>query len=71
MFDTDSYWVLFRHPTDKQTTLFETDDLGEATFVLQGAVINPDAQLIDYSYSLDGTLDELLKGVRLSDTVAA
>jgi hypothetical protein len=64
-------WILYRHPTDRMTTLFETDDLTNATFVLQGVVINDDAELIDFSGDLDGALDVVLDGVRLTDPVTA
>jgi len=60
------YAILFRIPVDKVTTLFETDDLTEATFVLQGAVLNPETELIDFSGDLDGALDETL---RIMDSV--
>jgi hypothetical protein len=74
MNDTENYWVLFRHPTDKQTTLFETDEWPLAVTVLEGAVINPDAELIDYSYSLDGSIDDTLRrldSVKIGYPVAA
>jgi hypothetical protein len=57
---SDTFWIEFRQPTDRTTTRYESDDLTEATFVLQGVVLNQDAKLIDYSYSLDGSLDETL-----------
>jgi hypothetical protein len=51
------YAILFRIPPDKVTTLFETDDLTNAMSVLQGVVLNEDAELIDFSGNLDGALD--------------
>lgn len=59
------YWILYRDPGDHSTTLLETDGLSEATFVLQGVVINPEAELIDFSGNLDGVLDHVLYGVKL------
>ncbi len=63
------FWILYRHPVDKSTTLLETDNLEEATFVLLGVVNNGDAQLIDFCGDLDGVLDYDLDGVRLTDDV--
>jgi hypothetical protein len=59
------FWIEFRHPTDKLTTRYETDNLSDAVFVLRGVVINSDAQLIDFSGDLDGYLDHLLSGAKL------
>jgi hypothetical protein len=61
--------ILFRIPEDKVTTLFETDDLSEAVFVLRGAVINSATEVIDFSGNLDGYLDHILGGVKLFDTL--
>lgn len=53
------FWILFRaHGT---RTLYETDDYGLAVTVLETVVLDAYADLIDYSYTLDGSIDDLLR----------
>lgn len=65
------FWILFRNPADhrtpSETVLFETDDFSEAFHTLRGAAVSPGTTLVDYSDTLDGSLDYLLAGVRLFD----
>ena len=63
------FWILFRNPADhrtpSETVLFETNDFSEAFLTLRGAAVSPGTTLIDYSDTLDGSLDYLLAGVKL------
>ncbi len=61
--------ILYRIPDAGITELFETDDLNEAVLFLQGIAINSIANLIDFSPELDGVLDRVLDGVKLSEVV--
>jgi hypothetical protein len=52
-------WIEFRdHGT---STRFETDDRDNASELLRNVVLDPAAQLIDFSYDLDGVLDDTLR----------
>lgn len=53
------FWIEYRdHGT---RTLFETDDRENAETVLTHVVLDTSAQLIDFSYSLDGSIDDVLR----------
>lgn len=56
------HWILYRdaNATVPTRTLAETDRLEQAVSILEIAVLTPGVEVIDYSYSLDGYIDELL-----------
>jgi hypothetical protein len=55
----ETYWIEFRDPGT--LTRFETDDWVAAVSLLESAVLDVHAKLINYSYSLDGSIDDLLR----------
>lgn len=57
---SNSYWILYRDPAAHVRTLAETDRRDQAVAILEIAVLTPGIELIDYSYNLDGAIDELL-----------
>ena len=59
------FTIVYRIPLDRTLTRLETDNLYDARFVLQDVALRPDADLIDFSPELDGTLDGLLDHIHL------
>jgi hypothetical protein len=53
------FWILLRdHGT---MTRFETDREDDAVFMLKEAVLDPATTVVDYSGTLDGSIDDLLR----------
>jgi len=60
----ETYWIEYRYNGER--VLFETDNKLRAEVELLNVIVNRStADLIDYSYSLDGSLDNVLEGIKL------
>lgn len=59
------FWILYRDPIARVTTLAETDDWTDAARVLRSAAVSHGVDLLDYSDTLNDTLHTLLVGVKL------
>jgi len=60
----ETYWIEYRYNGER--VLFETDNKLRAEVELLNVIVNRStADLIDYSYSLDGSLDTVLEGIKL------
>lgn len=65
------YAILYRDLVARESVLFESDDLQDATVVLAYVALSPAYELTDFSPELDGVLDVPLYGVKLSDAPVA